>query len=177
MTLQTSYSLADDTQIDGGGVTSGTGDVRLHASRRWRCKFGLIESSLAQPWPKSPGARRVDDDINYCGQHWALATTPSCHRYLNVYQYLHQSTNQLRLIDEDPRLQNGVHVHTPDYARSTAAYILSSVSYSRPLYRWYRTVIPWLRQCDPGWYKLKFHWDQFPRNFIADLLATSPTSS
>jgi len=25
--------------------------------------------------------------------------------------------------------------------------------------------------------KLKFHWDQFPRNFFADLLATSPTSS
>ena len=25
--------------------------------------------------------------------------------------------------------------------------------------------------------KLKFHWDQFPRNFLADLLATSPTSS
>ena len=24
--------------------------------------------------------------------------------------------------------------------------------------------------------KLKFHWDQFPRNFLADLLATSPTS-
>ena len=25
--------------------------------------------------------------------------------------------------------------------------------------------------------KLKFYWDQFPRNFLADLLATSPTSS
>ena len=25
--------------------------------------------------------------------------------------------------------------------------------------------------------KLEFHWDQFPRNFLADLLATSPTSS
>ena len=25
--------------------------------------------------------------------------------------------------------------------------------------------------------KLKFHWDQFARNFLADLLATSPTSS
>ena len=25
--------------------------------------------------------------------------------------------------------------------------------------------------------KLKFHWDQSPRNFLADLLATSPTSS
>ena len=25
--------------------------------------------------------------------------------------------------------------------------------------------------------KLKFHWDQVPRNFLADLLATSPTSS
>ena len=25
-------------------------------------------------------------------------------------------------------------------------------------------------------FKLKFHWDQFPRNFLADLLATSPTS-
>ena len=25
--------------------------------------------------------------------------------------------------------------------------------------------------------KHKFHWDQFPRNFLADLLATSPTSS
>ena len=29
----------------------------------------------------------------------------------------------------------------------------------------------------PWWLKLKFHWDQFPRNFLADLLATSPTSS
>ena len=44
--------------------------------------------------------------------------------------------------------------------------------------------------CEPGWYghdcssgmslfvisavKLEFHWDQFLRNFIADLLATSP---
>ena len=28
-----------------------------------------------------------------------------------------------------------------------------------------------------GFLKLKFHWDQFPRNFLADLLATSPTSS
>ena len=26
-------------------------------------------------------------------------------------------------------------------------------------------------------HKLKFHWDQFPRNFLADLLATSPTYS
>jgi len=28
-----------------------------------------------------------------------------------------------------------------------------------------------------GGVKLKFHWDQFPRNFLADLLPTSPTSS
>ena len=28
-----------------------------------------------------------------------------------------------------------------------------------------------------GLVKLKFHWEQFPRNFLADLLATSPTSS
>jgi len=29
----------------------------------------------------------------------------------------------------------------------------------------------------PHWLKLKFHWDQFHRNFLADLLATSPTLS
>ena len=43
----------------------------------------------------------------------------------------------------------------------------------------FRSLALLLEICSPSLshLKLKFHWDQFPRNFLADLLATSPTSS
>jgi len=72
--------------------------------------------------------------------------------------------------------------HSPVSAAPTRA--AQSTGFCSIRYRYNKPACLFMGCCNTGTeklppctLKLKFHWDQFPRNFLADLLATSPTSS